>query len=271
MNKYLLFFITLSLCFARSFGQDTLIIQENDSLGLCTYDGVILNNLTGATGGGYIDAASGIGTTVSWEIFVPADGVYALSWRYSFGGTPTNYRDAKLVIDTTVAVDTVYFPYTGAWTTWVTLTSVNVNLTAGDHKIRLEAVRTSGLANLDYFMAIGTSPTAALCTPQYVVNVKSNDSLWGTVSYSPMISYYDKGTLVTIKARVNPGYFFQCWTGEPTSADTAYTFPITSNVNVVARFLPNIRSLIHRSSVMLRLRTTTVRHTGSSVAHSEIA
>jgi pectate lyase len=127
MKKCLLLLIILVSGVTVLFAQDTLIIQETDAIGLCTFDGTIMNNLTGTTNGSYIDAASGIGTTVSWEILVPANGIYAFSWRYSFGGTSTNYRDAKLVIDGNVSVDTVYFPYTGAWTTWAVLTPVNIN------------------------------------------------------------------------------------------------------------------------------------------------
>jgi pectate lyase len=238
MKKNLSLFILLVVVGAKLFAQDTLINQETDSSGLCTYDGTIWNNLAGTSNGSYIDAATGIGTTISWEILVPSDGMYNLSWRYSFGGTATNYRDGKLVIDGNTSVDTVYFPYTGAWTTWVVLASVPVHLTAGDHKIRLEAVRTSGLANIDYFMVTGNAPSSTSCTPQYTVSVRSSDSTWGTVSYSPVKAYYDKGTLVTIRAHANPGYFFESWTGEETSNDTAFTFAIKGPVHAVARFLP---------------------------------
>jgi pectate lyase len=239
MKNCILLFIFLVSGITTLSAQNILIIQETDTIGLCTFDGSILSNLANTTNGSYIDAATGIGTTVSWEILIPTDGLYELSWRYSFGGTITNYRDGKLVIDGNVSVDTVYFPYTGAWTTWVELAPVNVFLTAGDHKIRLEAVRSSGLANLDYFNVVGDGPTATTCTPQYTVSVSRNDSTWGTTSYSPIRNYYDKGTLVTLHGQANPGYFFESWTGEQTSNDTSFTFAIKSSVHAVARFLPN--------------------------------
>jgi pectate lyase len=238
MKKGLLLFIVLMSGFTVLLAQDTLIVQEN-APGQCTIDGVVMTNLSGWTGAGYIDALNGVGTTVSWEIMVPADGIYSFSWRYAFGGTATNYRDAKLVIDGNTAIDTVYFPYTTTWLNWALLTPVNINLTAGDHKIRLEAVRTGGIANLDYFMVIGTAPTAALCTPQYTVNVSSDSSAWGSVWFTPTKTYYDKGTTITLHANANPGYFFESWLGEATSNDSVYTFTIKSNVNAIARFLPN--------------------------------
>ena len=110
---------------------------------------------------------------------------------------------------------------------------------AGDHEIRLVAIYSSGLGNFDYFMVIGNGVSAISCVPRYVVSVRSNNSAWGTVSYSPEMPYYDQETQVTIRAQANPGYFFQSWTGEETSADSVYTFSIKSNVNEVARFLPD--------------------------------
>jgi pectate lyase len=243
MKKYLLLFVFIASGLSVLCAQDTLIIQEA-SLGQCTYDGLVLprdgsTTITGYTGIGFIDAASGIGTTVSWQITVPKDTMYQLTWRYGFGGTATNYRDGKLVIDGNTVIDTVFFPYTTTWPNWQMLTPVNVSLTAGDHKIRLEAIRTSGLANIDYFMVIGTTPIATTCTPQYTVSVTSDSSVWGTVWFTPIKTYYDKGTMISLHANANPGYFFESWLGEATSNDSVYTFSITGNVNATARFLPN--------------------------------
>jgi pectate lyase len=238
MKKCLLLFVILVSCMTGLYAQDTLIIQES-TLGQCTMDGVVSTSVAGSTGAGYIDANNGVGTTVSWEIMVPTDTTYAFSWRYAFGGTATNYRDAKLVIDGNTIIDTVYFPYTTTWTNWQILTPVKVSLTAGDHKIRLEAVRTGGISNLDYFMVIGSAPTATTCTPQYTVSVTSDSSLWGSAWFTPTKTYYDKGTIITLHANANPGYFFESWVGEATSNDSVYTFAIKSNVNAIARFLPN--------------------------------
>ncbi len=223
------------------FAQDTLIIQEN-ALGQCTYDGVVVtssSSITGWTGPGFIDAASGIGTTISWEIWVPQAGDYQFTWRYAFGGTATNYRDGRLIVDGNPVIDTVYFPYTSTWSNWQVLPPVIVHLTAGDHKIRLEALWKSGLANIDYFMVIGASPMPADCTPQYVISVHSNNPAWGTVWYTPVREYYDQGTLVTMHATPSPGYFFESWTGAEPSNDTVFTFAVKSNVHATARFLPN--------------------------------
>ncbi|RPI00829.1 MAG: hypothetical protein EHM64_16615, partial [Ignavibacteriae bacterium] len=230
-----LLFFAMSMPLAA---QDTLIIQEN-ALGQCTMDGSVMTNLSGWTGTGYIDAFNGVGTTVSWEIVAPADGIYTIGWRYAFGGDSVNRRDSKIVIDGNTVIDTLLFFYTNkAWTEW-SLRTVDVPLTAGDHKIRLEAARSGGIANLDYFMVVGTAPSAAACTPQFVLTVKSDSAAWGTVWYTPVKTYYDKGTIVTLHANAKPGSMFQCWTGEETSADSVFTFEVHGNVNAVARFLPS--------------------------------
>lgn len=220
--------------------QDTLIIQEK-ALGQCTYDGVVVtssSSISGWTGPGFIDAASGIGTTISWEIVVPMEGDYQITWRYAFGGYATNYRDGRLIIDGNPAVDTVFFPYTGSWSTWQLVEPLRVHLSPGNHKFRLEALWPSGLANIDYFMVVGAGPEAAECTPQYVVSVKSSNPDWGSVWYTPVRDYYDRGTLLTLHARPAAGFFFESWTGSVPSNDSVHTLRVEGNVKAVARFLP---------------------------------
>lgn len=241
MKKYFLLCLILFLPAAELLAQDTLIIQEN-APGQCTFDGTVVTSsgsISGWTGPGFIDATSGVGTTVSWQIYVPVAGDYEFTWRYAFGGTATNYRDAKLVIDGNPLIDSVFFPYTGSWSIWQMLTSLRVPLTAGDHKIRLEAIRSSGLANIDYFMVTGTLPEAATCTPQYVISVAVNKNAWGSAWHTPVRNYYDIGTIVTLHAAPASGYFFESWTGEETSNDSVFTFMVQGNVNAVARFLPD--------------------------------
>jgi pectate lyase len=239
MKKIFMLSVLVCIAFAELYTQDTLTIQENE-LGLCTYYGTVMKNLSGWTGTGYIDIGYNVGAYISYEISVPANGVYSLIWRYAFNGTA---RDARLVINGNITGDTVYFPSTGSSSTWQLSAPVNISLAAGDNIIRIEALygttNSGGLGNIDYFMVIGNASSAAICSPQYTVSVSSNDTTWGTITYSPVQNYYDKGTLITLHATANPGYLFQCWMGEETSADSVYTFAIKSDVNAVARFLPN--------------------------------
>ncbi len=224
------FFVSVSL--------SQIIIQEN-ALGFCAVDGIIESSVAGYTGTGYLNGDPGIGKSMSWQIHVPASDSVGFAWRFAVSGGTIAPRNARLVIDGNVVRDTILFPYTGsAWTSWTMSDTIHVPLVAGSHKIRIEAHSTSGLGNYDYFLAIGSGVSPDVCTPSYVVSVRSNDSSWGSVSYSPVRPYYDKGTQVTVRAVPNPGYFFESWTGEATSNDTVFTFPVRSNVEAVARFLP---------------------------------
>jgi len=238
MNKIFILLIFLSL-FSELFSQE-LIIQENE-LGFCSVDGKIdigSRTVSGWTGIGFADGDPGIGKSMSWQISVTSYGNYFLTWRYAIGGNPGS-RNARLVINGNVIKDTIYFPHTGTWSNWVMSDPIEVFLKSGTHKIRIEAYSTSGLGNYDYFQVNGEGLSPAECTPSYVVSVSSNNPEWGMVSYEPVQDYYDYGTLVTLRANANTGYFFQSWTGEETSEDSVFTFEIKSNVNAVARFLPS--------------------------------
>lgn len=231
--------IILILFAASDFYSQEIIIQEN-TLGFCAVDGKIdvsSKTVSGWTGIGFTDGDPGIGKSMSWQISLAEAGTAVLSWRYAIGGN-LGSRDAKLIIDGNVARDTVYFPHTGTWSNWQMSNPVEVSLPAGSHKIRIEAYSTSGLGNVDYLSVTGAGIFAADCMPSYVITVKSNNDSWGSVSYDPVQNYYDIGTKVTVRAHANPGYFFQSWTGQETSADSVSTFYVKGNVDAVARFLP---------------------------------
>ncbi len=217
------------------------IIQE-DELGFSAVDGMVLprqgsTSITGYTGSGFADGDPGIGKTISWAVKAEAAGTYPLLWRYAFGGTETNIRDATLLVNGMVAAANVVFPYTGTWNDWQESAPLDVALEAGPNFIQLEAVASSGLANIDYFEIIGEGITPD--TPSFSLSVGLNDPLAGTVSYSPVQDFYAAGTVVTLHAEANPGYFFQSFTGAVTSAVNDFSFPITANTDVAAIFLPD--------------------------------
>ncbi len=193
----------------------------------------------GWTGTGYINTSGGLTESITWSINAPAAGVYSIAWRYSFGGAAANLRDAKLVVNGATAVSFINFPFTGAWSTWQITTPVDVTLNEGYNQLRLEATLSTGLANIDNirFYTDGLTPTG--CTPTYIISVNANNPAGGTVSYSPIQTYYDEGSSITLTATPNTGYFFQSWSGDVTSADAVHTFSISQNTVATAIFLPN--------------------------------
>lgn len=217
-----------------------IIIQE-DQTGFDAVDGKILprqgsTTITGYTGAGFADGDTGLGKTISWSINVANAGTYQLAWRYAFGGAAANTRDARLVINGVALDDTVTFPYTIDWTNWQESAAVSVDLPAGSVFVQLQAVGPSGLANIDYFKVYGDGITPDV--PSFSLAVTAGDPNAGTVSYSPVQPFYPYGAMVTATATANTGYFFQSWTGDVPGATATYTFSITGNTRLEARFLP---------------------------------
>lgn len=235
-NKYILL-LSVLLSFHSIFGQ--LVIQENTT-GFCSVDGVIITSsstVTGFTGTGYADGDIGLGKSANWSVSVPAIGTVSVSWRYANGGGLVD-RAVQLLVDGIVVQD-ISFPHTGNWSTWQMTSAVDLTLTPGNHNIRLIALSSSGLANLDYLQASGNSVAAAGCVPSYSITVNKNIDAGGTIWYEPVQPFYDERTLITVHAQANPGYFLQSWTGEYPSTDADHTFAIKKNTVATALFLPN--------------------------------
>ena len=52
------------------------------------------------------------------------------------------------------------------------------------------------------------------------------------------MDYYYEGTLVTVTAQPEPGYFFQSWSGDVPGADAVHAFSMSKSMSAVAIFLP---------------------------------
>lgn len=228
----LLFFLLMTGSRAQQY-----FIQEADT-GFCSVDGMIMTSVAGYTGIGYADTDRGIGKSISWNINAKYSGMAYLQWRYGNGGGSGD-RPAKLLINGQVVLDTVNFAHTGVWTNWTITDSTEVPLSPGSNNIRLEAYSVDGLGNYDYMIVSGADVVPAICTPQYVLNVVTNDPAAGSVTYEPVKDYYTEGTLVTVSASANPGYFFSSWYGDEPSANAQFSFEIKKNTEITARFLPN--------------------------------
>ncbi len=235
MIRFLSLFFIVACFLDHLIGQE-IIIQENE-MGFCSMDGVIETSVGGYTGSGYVNVDAGVGTSISWNILAEAEGTGYLRWRYAIGGNIGD-RPARLIINGRIAVDTVYFPHTVTWTNWLLSDSVKVSFSAGSNNIRIEAYSTSGLGNYDYISVSGEGISASDCNTYYVLRVDENIAAGGNVSYEPVENYYPEGTRITLRADPNPGYFFQSWSGDETSAKSVFDFAIRKNTSVTAIFLP---------------------------------
>jgi len=217
-----------------------IIIQE-DQPGFAAVDGKVYprqgsTSITGFTGTGFADGDPGVGKTIAWSVKAETAGTYKLVWRYAFGGAAANTRDGKLLINGVTAADAVTFAYTTDWSNWQETPPLDVQLAAGSNFIQLSALGASGLANFDYLQILGDGLTPD--NPSFSLTVATSDPMAGTVSYTPVQTFYPAGALVMLTATANAGYFFQSWTGDAPSATAATTITMSKNMVMTARFLP---------------------------------
>jgi pectate lyase len=214
-------------------------IQE-DERGV-TVDGLVLprdgsTSITGYTGTGFADGASGVGTAMGFSVHAASAGPRSLVWRYAFGGAAENTRDARLLVNGEEALDVFAFPYTTTWDAWQETAPFEYDFAEGPNFIQLVALGPSGLSNVDYLLIQGEGVTPA--DPSFTLSAEANDAAAGSVTIDPELDFYPQGTEVTLVAEAVDGYFFQSFTGDRTSASAEFTFTIDRNTRVVARFLP---------------------------------
>lgn len=131
-----------------------------------------VTNQPGYNGTGFLDYTNASNDYIKWNVYVPTEGTYTLTFRYSLA---SNNRPLKLTINDEARVASVSFPITGAWSTWSTYT-VNQALVEGANSIMLTAIGSSG-GNFDE-LTIGGNGISS------VNNIKANDN-GKTVRISP--------------------------------------------------------------------------------------
>jgi hypothetical protein len=137
----------------------SITLQEN-ATGFCSVNGKVESEWAGFTGAGYANTDNAAGNGINYKISIPSDGNYTFVWRYAL---EAGNRTAKLLVNSSEVVPSISFPASGANTTYILTTPIDVNLTAGIKDIRLEAIDSNGLANIDYLKVTGTNPAAASC------------------------------------------------------------------------------------------------------------
>lgn len=111
-------------------------------------------NQPGYNGRSFLDYSNATNDYIKWNVYVPADGTYTLSFRYAL----TTNRPLRLTINDVVKVASLAFPVTGAWSTWGTY-STNQLLEEGNNTIMLTAIGSSG-GNYDELTISGNGISA---------------------------------------------------------------------------------------------------------------
>jgi hypothetical protein len=105
-------------------------------------------NHSGFTGTGFVDTKNEVGSSIEVTNGVKNAGPYTLLIRYVH--VKKDDRSAEIRVNGQVANPSLYFPQTGAWTAWQTV-STPVELQAGNNLIRVTALHAGGLVNIDHF------------------------------------------------------------------------------------------------------------------------
>lgn len=95
---------------------------------------------------GYYNFENAMGSSATWEIFVPSDMKTTLTVRYA---SETGDRNMTLYVNGKSA-GTVAMPASGAWTTYKTA-DIEVSLKAGKNTIKLSSTTSDGGPNVDCF------------------------------------------------------------------------------------------------------------------------
>lgn len=141
-----------------------ITIQEA-TIGFCGLDGTVDNNNAGFTGDGFCNTDNATEKGVNWKIEVQEKASYQFTWRYANGSSA---RNGDLMIDGEIVAYNIPLTNTGSWTTW-TNSSITVLLDAGTYDVRLNAISSGGLANIDYMKVSGPSVVSTSCNDPYSI------------------------------------------------------------------------------------------------------
>lgn len=155
---------SVTATFTQISATSTIRIEDaaTPTSGYCSVDGSRANSYSGASNGYYLNLSNSSGKGINWRVTIPASGSYTLTWRYANSGTQSA-TTARVLVNGTVSLASVFFPKTTSWSTWVTSTAT-VTLPAGESTIRLETIASSEFANIDWIEVTGNNPQVASCS-----------------------------------------------------------------------------------------------------------
>lgn len=165
----------------------TVYQAENATLSQAAFE----NTNAGYNGTGYVNYVNVAGSYVQFNVNAAAAGSHTLVFRYAFTGTD---RPMQIKVNGAVAVASLNFVSTGAFTTWATQ-STTVTLTAGANTIRATANVANGGPNLDQLdVTVAGGGAAPVFTTHpspaaQTVNAGANVSYTVAASGSPTPTY----------------------------------------------------------------------------------
>jgi len=212
------------------------VVQQTIQAEEGVFIGTVETDHSGWTGSGYVNTENATGSYIEIEFGVQQAGTETLYVRYAHG--KTDDRSAELRVNGAVVNSSVAFPQTGSWTSWQVVSN-QIPVQAGRNTVRLTALTSAGLANIDCFQVTGA--------PQFRLKVTVQGR--GTVLLEPTnaFAYYNPGTVVTLSAVPGTNAEFTAWSGALTGTNNPVTLVIDTNKAVTAQFVSVFPSTIYVS------------------------
>ena len=198
--------------------EDPNVFQAEDCLLFGSY---VRTQYTGYTGSGYVDLADRTGSNLEFVFRRESAATDIVSVYYANGGST---RSLSVSLNDAV-VSSLSFPGTGNWSTWSSVT-ISVPLVSGINKLMFTSTTNGSNPNLDRIMVAGSEALA-------MYKLTLNKSGAGTVSATPLETFYDAGSQVTLSAFPSTGNTFFRWGGTENNFNNPNALTMNSHKTAV--------------------------------------
>jgi unsaturated rhamnogalacturonyl hydrolase len=106
----------------------------------------------GFTGAGFVNLVNAVGTYLELSLPIPANGEWELVFRYGNGSA--NNRPCRISLDGQTVLEQFDFLPTGDWTNWTYSKQIALNLTEGNHTLRITGTSSESAPNIDHLKFI---------------------------------------------------------------------------------------------------------------------
>ena len=194
------------------------VFQAEDAVLFGSYE---RTQYSGFTGTGYADLADRTGSNLEFIFKRVSASTDTIIIYFANGGSS---RSLSMSLND-VVISAPSFPSTGSWINWSSI-NVIVPLASGLNRLKFTSTTNGSNPNLDKIFVGG-----AYALPMYKLILKSSGT--GTVSASPLQTYYEAGTPLTFTAYPSAGNTFFRWGGTENNYNNPYLVTMNSHKTVV--------------------------------------
>lgn len=174
------------------------VFQAEDGI---LFGSFIRTQYSGYTGSGYVDLADRTGSNLEFVFRRDAAATDIITVYYANGGSS---RSLSVRLND-VVISSLSFPSTGSWTNWSSV-NVSVPMVSGINRLKFVSTTNGSNPNIDRIFVGGAEALA-----MYKLTLKKSGA--GTVSVTPLETYYDAGSQITLNAFPSAGNTFFRWGG----------------------------------------------------------